>query len=419
MNNTDLQQRAFNKLNRLKVGALFMEMGTGKTKVALDLMVYKSKKCDYMLWICPCSLKGTISEEKEKWQPDLQLDVVGCESIGMSDRIYLETLEKVKNAKCSFIVVDESLKIKNINAKRTTRILELGKLATYKLILNGTPLTKNTLDIYTQIDFLSSKILNESYSEFKKKYCEFYLKGERKGQIKRCVNTPHLVSRIKPYIYDAKLDLKVNKLYTNSIYFLTEFEMMEYDEIKDRIISKCDDELSKIDFYEMITELSKYLYSCESKMNMVDNLIENIDGKVIVFVKYLSSIPQNALKIVGSMSLEERNKTIERFKNGSDEKVLYITFGCGAFGLNLQFCNNIIFADRTWDLAQMEQAEARIYRLGQKETEVNYYNVFTITGLEKMLDRNLTKKTNLLSEIKDNIEQMNKEEQAKWLKKHL
>ena len=53
MNNSNVQQRAINKLNRLKVGALFMEMGTGKTKVALDLMAYK-KKADYLLWICPC-----------------------------------------------------------------------------------------------------------------------------------------------------------------------------------------------------------------------------------------------------------------------------------------------------------------------------------------------------------------------------
>lgn len=35
------QQAAFEKLSRLKVGALFMEMGTGKTKVALDLAIGK------------------------------------------------------------------------------------------------------------------------------------------------------------------------------------------------------------------------------------------------------------------------------------------------------------------------------------------------------------------------------------------
>lgn len=417
MNNTDTQQRAFNKLNRLKVGALFCEMGTGKTKIALDLMASKSRKCDLLLWICPCSLKATIAEECAKWQPGLSLEIVGCESIGASSRIYLETLEKVKNARCAFIVVDESLKIKNISAKRTQRILNLGELATYKLILNGTPLTKNALDIYTQITFLSPKILNENFHEFKRKYCEFYLKGDRKGQVKRCVNIPHLVSRIKPYIFDAKLDLNVLKKHSWHHYKLTMDEQDQYEEVKNDILLASTDN-DKIDFYRLITGLYHFLYSCESKHRAVRDLLRDIDGKAVIFVKFLASIPPGALRIVGEMSTEERAQTIEHFKT-SDAQALYITYGCGAFGLNLQFVNNLVFADRTWDLAQMEQAEARIFRLGQKETEVNYYYVVTDTGLEKMLDRNLGRKTDLLKEIKNTIETMNKQEQEKWLKKHL
>ena len=62
--NTVLQQRAINKLSRLKVGALFMEMGTGKTKVALDLAASKRKKCDLFLYICPCSVKAEIEQNR-------------------------------------------------------------------------------------------------------------------------------------------------------------------------------------------------------------------------------------------------------------------------------------------------------------------------------------------------------------------
>lgn len=47
MNNQEL---AFEKLSKLKVGALFMAMGTGKTKVALDLINSKLNKVDYVLW---------------------------------------------------------------------------------------------------------------------------------------------------------------------------------------------------------------------------------------------------------------------------------------------------------------------------------------------------------------------------------
>ena len=130
MTSTTQQQTAIDKLKRLKVGALFMEMGTGKTKVALDLIASRADKTDYVLWICPCALKGEIEREREKWHPEIALDVVGCESIGASDRIYLETLEKVRTH-IAFIVVDESLKIKNRRAKRTQRIIEMGDLAQY------------------------------------------------------------------------------------------------------------------------------------------------------------------------------------------------------------------------------------------------------------------------------------------------
>lgn len=162
--NSEEQQAAFEKLNRLKVGALFMEMGTGKTKVALDLIASKRDKVDYILWICPCSLKQEIEQERGKWHPEIIMDVVGVESIAQSDRIYLQTLKKAEGRKI-FIVVDESLKIKNIKAKRTQRILKLGEIAEYKLILNGTPLSKNVLDLWTQMQFLSPKILDMSYSQ--------------------------------------------------------------------------------------------------------------------------------------------------------------------------------------------------------------------------------------------------------------
>lgn len=414
----DAQQRAFNKLSRLKVGALFMETGTGKTKVALDLLASKSHKCDFMLWICPCSLKSTIETERKKWHSELHFEVVGCESIGSSSRIFLELLSKVEKAKCAFLIVDESLKIKNLKAKRTDRILALGHYAKYKLILNGTPLTKNVLDLYPQLDFLSPLILNEDFHSFKDKYCEYYLHGELRDRVRKCCNIPHLISRIKPYIFDAKLDLKADKEYEYCQYRFTPEENDEYIDLKYRILSEQynNDEL---DFYKLITALQRYTYTCQSKLQTVEKVKKNINGKVVIFVKYLNSIPEQALKVIGEMSLNEREVAIRKFREDPDQKELYITYGCGAFGLNLQFADNMIFADRTWDLAQMEQAEARIFRLGQKKDIVKYFFITTGTGLEHMIDRNLKKKTDLLKEVKETLATMNKKEQVKWLKKHL
>ena len=119
------------------------------------------------------------------------------------------------------------------------------------------------------------------------------------------------------------------------------------------------------------------------------------------------------------MKQEERAQVIEEFKQSHGDQVLYITYGCGAFGLNLQFCHTIVFADRTWDYAMMAQAEARVYRMGQNE-DVSYITLYAENiGLEKILTKNLTRKTDMLKEVKEEISVLNQEEQKKWLKKYL
>lgn len=386
------QQLAFDKLSRLKVGALFMKMGSGKTKVALDLINSKSNKIDYILWICPFSIKNEIIKERDKWYPAMKIDVVGCETIGSSDRTYLEILKKVSTSK-TFIVVDESLKIKNINAKRTRRIIEFGEYAQYKLILNGTPITKNVLDLYTQMQFLSPKILKMSFNQFKNTYCEYYIRGKLKGMVKKQHNIEHLISLIEPYIFDCDLDIEAKKMYYNYFYDVDTFQ---YSKLKNELL----DGIANIDFFVLTTKLQQFYTTY--KEEMLKELLEQINDQVIIFVKYLDSIPAGANKIVGDMNTKERKQVIDKFERG-DFKELYITYGCGSYGLNLQFCRNIIFAEHCFDYSQRIQAEARIYRIGQNY-DVNYYNLWCNVGLEKMIQSSLNKKSNLLNEIKKEIE---------------
>lgn len=400
MNNQEL---AFEKLSRLKVGALFMEMGTGKTKVALDLISSKAHKVDYILWICPFSIKSEIEAERRKWHAELTIDVVGCESIGASDKEFLRLFRAVETHK-SFIVVDESLKIKNKDAKRTERILKLGELAEYRLILNGTPLSKNVLDLWTQMQFLSPKILKMSYNEFKNTYCEYYVRGSLKGLVKKQYNVEHLISLIQPYIFDSELELGKQKHYFDYPYQMDDRE--EYEELKERYL-----QAPNIDFMTISQSLQAHYCKSKEKAQIIESLINEINDRVIVFVKFLKSIPNGAAAITGDLNEKERATVIEDFRQGK-MKVLYITYGCGAFGLNLQFCKNMIFADHTFDYSQQIQAEARIYRLGQ-ENDVNYYNLWCDVGLERLIRGSLEKKTRLLDEVKKEIDKNGAE---KWLK---
>lgn len=397
------QEKAFEKLSRLKVGALFMEMGTGKTKVALDLICSKAHKVEYVLWICPYSLKSEIEAERQKWHEELTIDIVGCESIGASDKEYLRLLRAVETHK-TFIVVDESLKIKNKEAKRTERILKLGEFAEYRLILNGTPLSKNVLDLWTQMQFLSPKILKMSYNEFKNTYCEYYVRGRLKGLVKKQYNVEHLISLIQPYIFDSELELGKQKHYSDYPYQMDDRE--EYEELKGRYL-----QAPNIDFMAISQALQAHYCNSTGKAQIIEKLINKINDRVIVFVKFLKSIPNGAAAITGDLNEKERAAVIEDFRNGKT-KVLYITYGCGAFGLNLQFCRHMIFADHTFDYAQQIQAEARIYRIGQ-ENDVNYYNLWCDVGLERLIRGSLEKKTRLLDEVKKEIDKNGAEQ---WLK---
>jgi len=151
------QKKAVKKLSAVKCGALFMEAGTGKTRSALELI--RNTDTDYILWLTPFQTKKNLQKEIDKWG-GLDCDIVGIESLQNSDRIYLDCLNSLLKFKKATIVVDESLLIKNNTAKRTNRILELSKHSEYRLILNGTPLSRNLLDLWAQIQFLSPKILD-------------------------------------------------------------------------------------------------------------------------------------------------------------------------------------------------------------------------------------------------------------------
>ena len=238
----DNQIRAIDKLNHVKCGALFMEAGTGKTRSALELV--KNTDTDYVLWFTPFQTKKNLQSEINKWG-GLDCDIVGIESIQNSDRIYLKLHEKCENAKRAFIIVDESLKIKNSETKRTQRLMNLTELSEYRLILNGTPLSRNLLDLWSQMEFLSPKILKMGLAEFKNTFCEYvqviyhskgFGRSYNKDFIKKYHNIDYLYSLIEPFIFESKLSLSIGQQHIDIDYYLTEGEQEEHDRLKTKYL---------------------------------------------------------------------------------------------------------------------------------------------------------------------------------------
>lgn len=105
--------------------------------------------------------------------------------------------------------------------------------------------------------------------------------------------------------------------------------------------------------------------------------------------------------ITGATTPKKRIEIINQFKE--DDKPLLMTYGTGAFGLNLQFCNRIAFASLTFDYAKIDQAMSRIKRLGQ-ENDIEYTYFTSNLGIYNMINENITKKQTLKELIVDKIE---------------
>lgn len=392
----DSQIKAIDKLNAVKCGALFMEAGTGKTRSALELI--KNTDADYMLWFTPFQTKENLQAEINKWG-GLNCDIVGIESIQNSDRIFLEYLQKCEQAERAFIVVDESLKIKNADANRTQRLLLLAEKTAYRIILNGTPLSRNLLDLWSQMEFLSPKILKMGLAEFKNTFCEYikvtyhsqgFGRSYSKEFIKKYHNIDYLYSLIEPFIFESKLSLSVGQQHIDIDYSLTDEEKEQHDKLKAKYLDNEYLLARNNNIFLEITQKMQHNYSLSpSKFEIVDKLLSEIDkSKVLIYAKYIDT--QEALakhyKDVRIMSLQKHS-----------------------YGLNLQDYNAIVFWDKTWDYAQREQIERRIFRTGQMSDCV-YYDLTGNIGLENMINQNIERKRNLLDVFAGmSVEQLKKE----------
>ena len=408
MDNFDYQQQAFDKLTKLKAGILFMSMGTGKTKVAVDLIISKQNDIDCVIWIAPASLIKSKSylNEINKWSGNLTKPIhfFTIEGVGSSDNKYLEMVALATN-KSSFCVVDESITIKNLIAKRTKRLLQNWHLFKFRLILNGTPITNSLLDLYSQVQFIHPKILSMTERQFANQFLIYKKDGYRsyaKGN--KPYNEEALIEILKPYICDAELEINCGLNFIDTDCYLDELEKESYYLYKQDIYETMTEDF---DFLAIAQKLQHcYTENCLDKFIKLDDLLENVinNNQVIIYVKYVSEL--DYLKTnYDCVEYSGRCKNgIELFKNGA--KILVCTYGSGSVGHNLQFCNNIIYLSQTFDYKDKEQSLHRIYRVGQ-EKPCNIYNFYVNTGLEKLIKNNLNKKVNTLTTLKNYITKEN------------
>jgi SNF2 family DNA or RNA helicase len=435
-----------------------MEMGTGKSRTAIELVYRRLAKIDRVVWFCPVSLKETVRQEILKHTDCAPADIcvfndrtnernihklkvlwyiIGIESMSLSNRVTVAVSKLITTR--TFVILDESSYIKGHNAKRTLRITKLSEPARYRLILTGTPLSQGVVDLFAQMRFLSPKILGyDSFYSFAANHLEYSEKYP--GMIVRAHNVEYLAAKIAPYVYQVKKEECLNlpsKLYTTRYFHMTEEQRYWYERAKDEIIEQLEyDDFSSIAIFRMFSHLQQIVCGFwnrrikygkyervefeHERLNILSHTIDSIpkDEKVIIWCKYQYDIEQICQKLKdgfgeesvalfhGKLSEKERIKQVEKFRNSA--RFFLATQSCGGHGLTLNEAHYVIFYNNAFKYSERLQAEDRCHRIGQ-EHKVTYIDIRCCDSIDDRISAALWEKGNVVEKFKREVDKVKNE----------
>jgi SNF2 family DNA or RNA helicase len=229
------QKKALKKIFDLDGEAgLFMEMGTGKTKVAIDWasICFYNYDLRRVLVVAPLSVLGVWKREIRKHSPvpsrvailtgntarkvkvlqylrkhkntrGIDWVIINYESIWReSGRTSVEA--QIKLWKPNLVIADESHRIKSASSRQSRSMARIGSSSPMRLALTGTPITKSPLDLFGQFRFLNSSIFGGNWTGFKNRYGVWG--GYLRYQLKRYRNLGELTRISREHSYAIKLE---------------------------------------------------------------------------------------------------------------------------------------------------------------------------------------------------------------------
>lgn len=430
------QVPAVEKMLPTRIGALFMDMGTGKTRCAIELVARRQTRISKVIWLCPVSLKLTVAAEiakhtageavhvfddatSESDTPEAFWYIAGIESMSASDRVVLAVRKLVDSD--SFAIVDESSYIKGHASKRSMRIAEICKISRYRLLLTGTPLSQGIEDLYAQMRFLSPDILGySSFYSFARNHLEYSEKFP--GMIVRSRNVNRLADSIAPYVYQvtkSECMTLPEKLYDQVYCSLTKEQRQAYEQAKEEILLGVEEPDSYV-IFQLFTALQQIVsgfwkrdgelleFSHEriaQLMCVIDTIPEN--EKVIIWCKFVYSVRKIAQALqgcalyYGDLSESERAAQLEKFRS-SDSRFLIATQATGGHGLTLNEAHYHVFYENEFKYSHRVQAEDRSHRIGQT-MPVTYIDIVSHSGIDERIQKALAKKQNVVQAFRREV----------------
>ena len=442
------QREAMKLVRSVTHSALFMEQGTGKSKVAIDRAgdLYHDGRISGVLTFAPKGVhRQWIVEQLEihlgcpfrgAWWPlkkgDAASILPGEGLAWFSINVDAMKTEKGFQACVDFITAhegrvmmigDETHTIMNVTSARAKAAAKLGKMCAFRMALTGTPLAKDLINVWGQLRWLDENILGFRYmSAFRNEFC--IMGGFQGRKIIGNRNMARYREQVDPYTFRVtKEDIGIVPAWRSRWEFdLTREQRQVIRDLKKDLISKIDSgeivsaanaavammRMQQVSNGFFVDEDKNVIRLMEPEKNprviALKELLASRGGKGIVWARFIPDIEiiREALQADGhsvaayngATSDKDRVKAVDAFLAPEGEGVNYFLSNpaAGGTGLNLQgACDYDVFYSNSDNAIQRWQAESRGHRIGMKGTFTHFDLVAPFSQDKMILGRHAAK----------------------------
>ena len=410
------QAYAVRVARQLEYAALFHEPGLGKTKMGLDLALswLIDNVVDSILIVTKKALIANWDRESNI-HTHLRPIVIGQDrqanfyAFNRPGRLYLAHYEAIRSesrrikmfakARRLGVILDEAQRIKNPESAAAQTLHELATYFVRRVVMTGTPVANRPYDMWSLIYFLDQgKSLGKSFGAFKS--ATDLPGGTRADSDNRHAfeaNLTDVFTNIRPFtVRETKASAEVQLPEKDIRHTRVPMEVNQAElyrayrtELAATVIR---DGLKTIDEAEGVLKRLLRLVQVASNPGLVDQRYVNTpckllalddilngkvasDPKTIVWTNFTGNVTaiagryahMNPVRIHGRLSMEDRNRNVNRFLCDPRCALLVATPGAAKEGLTLTVANHAIFFDRGFSLDDYLQAQDRIHRISQTE----------------------------------------------------
>ena len=418
---------------------LAMAMGTGKSRVAIDLirerdyrrvLILAPKSVVDYVWPGQIALhaagelaaipltQGSVAAKREVVEAALRIRRDHPAAVIVNyEAAWREPLASwLRDLRWDLLVMDECHKIKAPGGVASRFCSRLADRIPQRLGLTGTPMPHSPLDIYAQYRALNKRVFGTSFNRFKHTYAIFG--GFEGRQVVAFKSRDELRAKFRSIAFQVRvedaLDLppvqdvthhldigpKAQRVYRDlSRHFLAELAegYITAANALSRLLR-----LQQVTSGYGVTEEGAAVQLDDAKAKHLTDLLEGIDADepVVVFARFRNDLDQIASVAAKldrpAFEVSGRIKQLDEWRDKGG--VLAVQIQAGGLGLDLSIARYCIYFSLGFSLGDYQQSRARLHRPGQTRP-VEYIHLIARDTVDLTVMQALERKENAIDRI--------------------